>query len=41
MILLHTVITCGAVIAIIALSRFIWAMLGEAIEIYRNRHDDL
>jgi hypothetical protein len=39
--LLHTVMTCGAVIAIIALSRFILAMLGEAVEIYRNPHDDL
>jgi hypothetical protein len=39
-VILRTVITCGAVIAIIALSRFIWAMLGEAIKAYRNLHDD-
>ena len=39
--ILHTVITCGAVIAIIALSCYLWAMLGEAIEAYENLRDDL
>ncbi len=38
--ILHTVITWGAVVAIIALSRFIWAMLAKAIAVYKDLRDD-